>query len=404
MKLTPKIYSVSDYLDLLNEQLANLEMVIQGEITSVSLRKHAYFSLSDGKNKEQAVLSCALWQFRLQQLPFVLEEGLEVQIFGKANIYKPSGRLTFVVEHIVPVGEGALQKAFEVLKQKLAERGYFAEDRKKTLPDFPIKIGLLTSATGDALRDFKKHLGNFGFQVFHQDIKVEGIYAIDSIVAGIRWFNEHPNIVEGGLDVLVLTRGGGSLESLQAFNSEEVAQAVFASKIPVLSAVGHERDVSITDLVADVRASTPTDAGRILSENWRQAEQKIDYFSQHLTQVMEKLIKQADQYLNYNWGKITNKFFSKLEYFFTKVDYFYQAIFSNGRKNIFHFKDKLTLLEKQLMANDPQLKLKQGYSLVKNNQGKIIRSVEQILVDKDLTITVADGHFGATVVKGKHDN
>ncbi|MFZ5437959.1 MAG: exodeoxyribonuclease VII large subunit [Patescibacteria group bacterium] len=404
MKLTPKVYSVNDYLDLLNEQLANIEMVIQGEITSVSFRKHAYFSLSDGKNKEQAVLSCALWQFRLQQLPFVLEEGLEVQVFGKTNIYKPSGRLTFVVEHIVPVGEGALQKAFEVLKQKLADKGYFTEDRKRTLSEFPIKIGLLTSATGDALRDLKKHLGNFGFQVFHRDIKVEGIYAIDSIVAGIRWFNEHPNIVEGGLDVLVLTRGGGSLESLQAFNSEEVAQAVFASKIPVLSAVGHERDVSITDLVADVRASTPTDAGRILSEHWREAEQKIDYFSQHLTQAMEKLIKQADQYLNYNWGQITNKFFSKLEYFFTRVDYFSQSIFSNGKKNIFYFKDKLSLLEKQLMANDPQLKLKQGYSLVKNNQGKIIKSVEQILVDQDLTITVADGQFGATVVKGKHDN
>lgn len=401
MKLTPKVYSVNDYLDLLNEQLGNIEMVVQGEITSLSMINHAYFSLSDGKDKEKAVLSCALWKFRLQQLPFVLEEGLEVQIFGQANIYKPSGRLTFVVEHIVPVGEGALQKAFEALKKRLDAQGYFAEERKKTISEFPVKIGLLTSETGDAIRDFRKHLGDFGFEVFHRDIKVEGIYAIDSIVDGIRWFNEHPNIVEGGLDVLVLTRGGGSLESLQAFNSEEVAQAIYASKIPILSAIGHERDVSISDLVADLRASTPTDAGRMISENWRRAEQRVDYFSKSLIQVMDKLIKQANQHLNYNWEKITSIFFSKLEYFFEKMNYFSRSIINQGGKNIFYFKDKLELIEKQLKANNPQIKLKQGYSLVRSDEGKIIKSVNQALTNNNLTITVSDGDFSVAVDKGK---
>lgn len=399
VKLTPQIYSVSDYLDLLNDRLGGIEMAIQGEITSLSMRNHAYFSLSDSQADEKAVLGCALWQFRLNNLPFDLEEGMEVQVIGKANIYKPSGRLTFIVEHIVPVGEGALQKAFEALKKKLEKKGYFAEENKQQLPEFPVNIGLLTSEAGDAIRDFKKHLGKFGFNVFHKDTKVEGIYAIDSIVEGIRWFNENPTITEDGLDVLVITRGGGSLESLQAFNSEEVAQAIYASKIPVLSAVGHERDVTISDLVADVRASTPTDAGRVLSENWRTAEQRVEHLSSSFIKLMEKFLKEYNQHIDHSWEKITQRFFSKIEYLFEKADYFSQSIISNGQKTIFYFNQRLKAIEDQLKSNDPNLKLKQGYSFVKNEKGKVIKSISKLAKGQQLSVTVSDGSFGAEVNK-----
>jgi exodeoxyribonuclease VII large subunit len=399
MKLTPTIYSVSDYLDLLNEKLGDFEMAVQGEITSLSLRNHAYFSLTDSKSKEKSVLGCALWQFRLQRLPFTLEEGMEVQIIGKANIYKPSGRLTFIVEHIIPVGEGALQKAFEALKKKLEDKGYFADERKQELPRFPVKIGLLTSETGDAIRDFKKHLGSFGFNVFHRDIRVEGIYAIDSIVEGIRWFNEHPEIMNEELDVLVLTRGGGSLESLQAFNSEEVAQAIYASKIPVVSAIGHERDITIADLVADARASTPTDAGRLLSENWRSSEQRIIHFSQSFTRMMEKIINSHKEKMDNQLERMISRFFSKMDYFFEKRNYFSQSISSHFQKMIFHFKQNLDLVEKQLLSNDPSLKLKQGYSLVKDENGKIVKSVKKINEKQKILVTVSDGGFKAIVDK-----
>ncbi|MBT4123882.1 MAG: exodeoxyribonuclease VII large subunit [Candidatus Pacebacteria bacterium] len=131
MKLTPTIYSVSDFVDLVNGQLKEMTMAIQGEITSLNMRNHAYFSLSDSNPDEKAVLSCALWQFRLKSLPFDLQEGMEVQVVGKASVYKPSGRFTFVVDHIVPVGEGSLQKAFEALKKKLDGKGYFSTERKR---------------------------------------------------------------------------------------------------------------------------------------------------------------------------------------------------------------------------------------------------------------------------------
>ncbi|NCN45514.1 MAG: exodeoxyribonuclease VII large subunit [Candidatus Pacebacteria bacterium CG2_30_36_39] len=398
MKLTPTIYSVTEFLDTVNLQLSEMVMAVQGEITSLSKRGHVYFSLTDSNPQEKAVLSCALWEFRLKTLPFELEEGMEVQIIGKASIYKPSGRFTFVVDHIVPVGEGALQKAFEALKKKLELQGYFLSDRKRTLPEFPSRIGLLTSETGDAIRDFKKHLSSFGLVVAHYDIKVEGIYAVDSIVEGIRYFNEHPDIVNGGLELIVLTRGGGSLESLQAFNSEAVAQAIFASKLPILSAVGHERDVTIADLTADVRASTPTDAGRMLSENWRLAQEKIAYFSQSFLQVMEKMIKQSQEKMYYQWEQMSHRFEVKLEYLFSQRALLYRSMISHFGRLLLQTQQSIFGLEKQLESNNPQRKLKQGYSFVQNKSGKLIKSVSQVNDGETIRVTVADGKISTSVL------
>ncbi len=291
------------------------------------------------------------------------------------------------------------KKLLKPSKKKLTAKGYFALERKQPLPLYPVNIGLLTSETGDAIRDFKTHLGNFGFKVFHYDTKVEGIYAIESIVQGIRYFNEHPQVNGQALEVIVLTRGGGSLESLQAFNSEEVAQAIFASKIPVLSAVGHERDVTIADLVADVRASTPTDAGRVLSENWRSLASKVDYFSKIFLQITEQIINRYNQQLWHQWDKINQIFFSKLAYFFEKNDYYFQLVNNNFLKFLNNFKQNLVNLDKQIKSNHPQLKLKQGYSLVKDKTGKLVKSVNQIEVKQTLKVSVSDGEFGIIVEK-----
>ena len=242
-------------------------------------------------------------------------------------------------------------------------------------------------------------MGEFGFNVVHKDVMVEGINSIDSIVAGIRWFNEHPDVIENGIEVLVITRGGGSLESLQAFNSEAVAQAIFASKIPVVSAVGHERDVTIADLVADVRASTPTDAGRVISENWREAQKKVEYYSHSFLRSMDSLINKQQEKMTYQWKEITDIFFSKIESLFEKRYYFLKSILSHFSKIIVRDKKWLENSEKQLKAHDPQQKLKQGYSLIKDDMGKIIRSMDSIKIKQKLTVRVADGSFGATVTK-----
>jgi exodeoxyribonuclease VII large subunit len=375
VEIAPQIYSVTQFLDLVNLQLEAFPAAIQGEITSLSMRNHAYFTMTDGNSEQPAVLNCALWQSRLKNIPFELKEGIEIQVLGQANVYKPTGRFSFIVEHIAPVGEGALQKAFEQLKLQLEAKGYFAPERKRQLPQFPVRIGLLTSESGEALRDFKQHLGNFGFQLAHRDIRVEGLNAIPSIVQGIEWFNKHSDAIDGGVEVLVLTRGGGSLESLQAFNSVEVAQAIFASKIPVIAAIGHERDVTIADLVADVRASTPTDAGRILSENWRLAGDKTGYFARQIKQSFQQVLDTALDQLRQTWDNLTNQFAQQLTL----------------RQQRFMF------LSNQVLAASPTNRLKQGYSIVTNGAGAVIKDKQTVKKDEQLRITLHKGILTAKV-------
>lgn len=304
----PPVLSVSAVVELMNVALESFSVTMRGEITQISQRGHVYFTISDTDPKQKAVLSCALWKFRAERLPFRLEEGLEVQITGKPNVYGPTGRLTFIVEHIAPVGEGALKKAFEQLKKLLESEGLFAPERKRRLPLYPEKIGVITSNQGDAIKDFRTHLGEFGYNVTLYDARVEGLNAINSIVSGIEWFNQHA----GDIEVLVLTRGGGSLESLQAFNSEAVARAVYASKIPVISAVGHENDVTICDLVADQRASTPTDAGKILSQHWRLASDTLTSFQQQLPRELQRRINEHRQTVQRHQDRLLSSWTQRL--------------------------------------------------------------------------------------------
>ena len=168
----------------------------------------------------------------------------------------------------------------------------FALEHKRSLPKFCQKIGLITSKYGKGAKpDFEKHLGNFGFEIYFYDVRVEGMFAITEIVKALHWFNEYmPD-----LDAIVLIRGGGSWESLQAFNSEEVARAIFGSKIPVISGIGHESDITIADLVADLRSSTPTDAAKILNEHWKLASEKIYEYEKNLVSTINHLFKNTKE-------------------------------------------------------------------------------------------------------------
>ena len=264
------VFSVAEYISLLNIQLKPLKATIRGEIGKVNYYPRAvYFSLFD---KDKSVLNCIAWPARLQSLGIELKEGMEVTIQGYPDVYAGTGQMKFKADVVTPVGEGALKLAFERLKKELEAQGYFSPERKQVLPPHIERIGLITSESGVISRDFLTGLGDHGVHISFYDVRVEGLHAIENIVTAIQWFNEHPQ----GVQVLVLARGGGSLESLQPFNSLEVAKAIYGSKIPVMSAIGHELDVTIADLVADVRASVPIDAGKRLSESWVQAGERID--------------------------------------------------------------------------------------------------------------------------------
>lgn len=422
--------SVAEFIAEVNSIIKPLRRVVIGEVTKISNRGHVYFTIKD--KDEPAVLDCVVWQSKYRSLGFEPEEGIEVKVFGAANIYPNYGKFSFIADHVLPVGEGMLQKLFEALKKRLEQEGYFDPAHKVPLPLHPQRIGVITSKGGDAIRDFLTHLGNYGYTVMHYDVKVEGIKAVDSILEAFQWFNQHPNSVE----VIVLTRGGGSLESLQAFNSEELAKAIYSSRIPVISAIGHENDWTIADYVADVRASTPTDAGKIIAYGWASSSQKVRTISlaltsnaQHLfarqrrllelyqnnmcltlerslnqrqrrlqtihTQLLQhvqhrlQLFRQTQEVFFYNFNHLENAMARYIKQLQLLCDHM-TAGFSRQNR---HAQQSLKLLTQKLQLNDPHLRLKQGYSITFGSDGKIIHNTSHARIGDRITVQLGEGQL-----------
>jgi len=408
-----KVLGVAEYIDLLNQTIKPLQATVIGEVGSVNQRGQAvYFTLSD--KKENAILNCIVWLSRLKSIGITLEEGLEIKTIGNPEIYKPSGKFSLIAQYITPVGEGALKQAFERLKSELENKGYFRDERKRKLPQFVQKVGLITSQTGAAIKDFQKHLGNYGFAVYFYDVRVEGIRSIESIVDAIQWFNENTS----GIDVLVITRGGGSLENLQAFNSLEVAKAIYSSKIPILSAIGHERDVTITDLVADVRASVPTHAGKLLTENWDAAVRDVEEIEHNITSTyMNKLENLNIKLSNYQNSFITNyrhhlnqcksdiqnyrqflsRGFRNILETVNKIETNFLVNYNFFQKGIDRLVSKIDYYSKVLEVSDPLHNLKQGYSIVKDAGGKVVKSSAQVNINDIIAIRLYKGGLKSKV-------
>jgi len=256
-----KIYTVFDITSEIKRTLDDLGILwIQGEISNFKRHSsgHMYFSLKDAR----AQIKAACFRNSNMYLKFQPGDGMEVLARGRVSVYEPRGDYQLLVEHMEPVGLGSLQKAFEQLREKLRREGLFDENRKKSLPMLPKKVGIVTSPTGAAVRDMLRILRrrNSALDVLIYPAKVQGAGAAEEIAEGIRALNER-----GSVDVIIAGRGGGSIEDLWAFNEEVVARAIAESEIPVVSAVGHETDFTIADFVADVRASTPSNAAELVS-------------------------------------------------------------------------------------------------------------------------------------------
>lgn len=430
-----KVFSVSEYINFINQILIPQKAIVVGEVSSVKFHdNYSFFSLQD-KNQD-ALLNCFVWQNRLDNFGIELKEGMELKVIGFPKIYEKTGTVSFQVDHLGLIGEGALKLAFEKLKKKLEKEGYFDEDRKKKVPEYVHNIGLITSKYGDAVKDFRTNLGNFGIKINFFDVRVEGVYAIDDIVSAIHWFNE--NFAE--IEVLVLVRGGGSLESLQAFNSEPVAKAIFSSRIPIITGIGHENDITIADLVADERTSTPTGASRILSDPWRNAltlltnlqtnissrilisirqyknmiinnnEEIISSFNRFIKNKIQRiddiqallrsqfinLLNQAkdiqNRFLN-NWEKLKNQF-NAINHKIKSHGYFLLFVskqwFEKNTKNLSNLAEKLAL-------GSPEARLKQGYSIITNIDRRVIKSNKQIKVGDSLNLKFYQGRASSKV-------
>ena len=405
-----KFYTVGDYLNNLNNQLRNQEARIKGEISSFSIKGGCvYFALKD--KKDGSLLNCFMWKRNYDLCGISLEEGMEIIAGGFPEIYKPAGKLTLQVSVIELVGEGVLKKAYLELRKKLEGEGLFDESRKKLIPEFPQKIGLITSETGAVINDFLNNLGKYGYQIKFYDSRVEGQVAVRDLVRAINYFENKD------IDVLVMIRGGGSLESLQAFNNESLVRKISNLKFPVLVGIGHDKDVPLISLVADRAVSTPTAVTVLLNKSWDSASKDLSIFERDLIYKYQKLLSE----LKYEIENLSNqlkkcstvifRLFEELKYSLkkallninhaikdsrNKLDLFENSI-SQGFKNSFN-KVNLNLdnLEKRLIVFDPMRQLKLGYSIV-SVSGKIIRSINQIEVGNDLDIQVVDGKIKSVV-------
>ena len=283
MSSNASILTVSRLAALLKEVVEEnfVQVWVEGEISNFALPAsgHGYFSLKD----DQAQLRAVIFRSQLRALSFRPENGMQVLCRGRVSIYSQRGEVQLVVESLEPRGLGALQLAFEQLKTRLAGEGLFAAERKRALPPYPRTIGVVTSATGAAIHDILQVLERrgSGLRVLLAAVRVQGAEAAGEIVAAIAAFNR-----QGEADVLIVGRGGGSLEDLWAFNEEAVARAIAASRIPVISAVGHEVDVTIADFVADVRAPTPSAAAELVVKSRLELENHLDQLRLRLAAQM----------------------------------------------------------------------------------------------------------------------
>ncbi len=441
--LNDKVFTVSDFIDFVNgllEPLKECKVIVKGEVgEDMYVNKKRGWAIVNLIDKQGSTLNCFVMPYAVDRLGIDLEPGLEVKVVGHPQVRKNKGKFSFQVNRISLVGEGNLKKQFKVLKNKLRKEGFFDEEKKKPIPEFSKKIGLITSKGSDAEKDFKTHLKNYGFEVFLFSSRVEGEAAIDDIVSGIKNFNR--NFTD--LDALVITRGGGSWESLQAFNSEEVVKVAFASSVPIISGIGHENDLSLLDLVADKRVSTPTDAGKLLSKPWEDAEKAVVNSEKNISTAIRRMITQTERKfeehrrfferktkrifvikekeLNYFLNSLTDKVKNKINKFYslvkelksqkykikTKIERNGEEII-NLNKNLNQNKDrwekvmktKLSEEGKKLKLSSPELKLSQGYSITKLG-GNIIESV-QGLSDGDLIeTTFKDGKTESRVEKNE---
>ncbi len=283
------VWTVGAVIDQVNALLESgfSGISVEGEITSVtrSARGHLYFSLKDG----EAQLDCVAWASAARRLRFDLEDGLAVEATGSLTVYRARGRFQLVVTRIEPQGLGALQLAFEQMKRRLEAEGLFAAERKRPLPAAPQRIGIVTSAEGAALRDMLKVLRrNANIEVVVAPATVQGKVAVSEISTALAKLGAS-NLV----DVVILARGGGSLEDLWAFNEEEVARAVADCPVPVITGVGHEVDFTIVDFVADVRAATPTQAAEILVTQVEESQGRVENARERLGWELRRHLQTA---------------------------------------------------------------------------------------------------------------
>lgn len=392
-----KVYTVSEVNRILKglirqePEFANLQ--IQGEVSNFRQYPsgHCYFALKDGKTLLKCVMFAGSAR-RLKQLP---KNGDQVLGVGRIDLYERDGAIQFYVDMLMPLGAGNLMVAYEQLKQKLSAEGLFDEARKKPIPAYPKTVGIVTSPAGAAVRDIINVSGRRdpSVKLLLYPVKVQGTEAPPEIVHGIQFFNRHQLA-----DVLIVGRGGGSMEDLWSFNDERVVRAIAASEIPVISAVGHEIDFTLSDFAADLRAPTPSAAAELAIPERSGDRELLAKLVRRLERAMDTKLTASETALN----RLTE------EWVLTHPERLWEAASQSldsldrrlelaAQSRLTKKEQKLQLLATKLTALDPYAVLRRGYTITENDRGQVVRSAAQLQPGDTLVTRFTEGTAVSTV-------
>jgi len=394
---TLSVSEVSNYLKkIIDNDFILMNLSVKGEISNLKYHSsgHIYFSLKDEGSKINAIM----FRDDKSSLNFKLEEGMSIIVKGRISIYPASGSLQLYVKSVEQEGEGNLFIKFEKLKERLKDEGYFNEEHKKPIPVFPKRIGIITSETGAAVRDIinVSRRRNSLVDLILYPAQVQGKDAYKTLIDGIRYFDENKSV-----DVIILGRGGGSIEELWNFNEEDLAKEIFKCKIPIISAVGHETDFTISDFVSDLRAATPSQAAEIavpleedLYLNIKGAEEFLNKEIKGLLLKEREKVKSLEKMINLQSPK------EKIVNSYIEIDNLKKRLNNKILSKIYIEKEKLTGINNLLMANNPISLLNKGYAIIEDEK-EIIKSIEQLKNDKDIEITLKDGKVNGHFIINK---
>ena len=439
---TRRIFGVRDLVSAIRTQVEReyTDVWVEGEISNYRPAEsgHLYFTLKDDASQLRVVM----WRTQARLLRFKPDNGMQVIARGRVTVYDQRGELQLSAEYLEPKGAGALQIAFEQLKAKLAAEGLFERERKKAIPRLPRRIGIVTSPRGAALHDMlnvlRRRHESVGVLIF--PAQVQGDAAAAEVATGVKYFNKAKNV-----DVIVLARGGGSLEDLAAFNDEGLARVIAASEVPVISAVGHETDFTIADFVADLRAPTPSAAAELVIESKRMLEEQVETLRRRLSRAsryqlqqlklrltelaqhgafarMREAIRRREQRVDdlvYRLAQAERKVIQarmrrldvastrlrhldlrlRLNYFHKQLDTHTTAMQVAMQNGLARRRARLDHLAAQLQALSPTNILERGYALVFDAEGNLVKDAAQVNAGSEITAQVAKGKIAATVKK-----
>ena len=392
-------FTVSDlnnYIKNIFETNRTLSSVtVRGEISNFTNHRsgHLYFSLKDADGQIKAVM----FRSRAQTLKFMPESGMKVIVHGSVTVYPRDGSYQLYVSSMQPDGIGALYLAYEQLKQKLSSEGLFDARHKQPIPSYPNRIGVITSPTGAAIRDIINVSGRRYpcADIYIYPALVQGVGAEESLISAIDYLDK-----SGICDVIIIGRGGGSIEDLWAFNSEMLARRIFDATTPVISAVGHETDFTICDFVADLRAPTPSAAAEIAVPDKRELLMRIDSYNERLIKGLQQKLERAEDRLRLLEDKVDKRILlDRIKLIRDNISLCQDKAYSCVSNKILILRENLGANAGKANALSPLATLDRGYSIAQQGSGKIIKSINELKLGDSFKLTLSDGSIEGNVTK-----